>query len=321
MRLNFTLLLAFLSYSLVAQTTADFENISLENESFLNGSDLSGGFSAGNIFLPNSYNVGYSSWSGWAISNTTDVTTPGFMNQYSSITGSGYENSATYAVSFVSGGSIIRLENEAKGKAVEGMYVTNNTYAYFSMKDGDMFAKKFGGATENDEDFYFITIKKYENGELSTDSIDFYMADYRFADNTQDYIINEWTYIDLTSLGNADSLVITRSSSDIGNYGVNTPSYVCIDNFTTKDELVSTLALEAANFSVFPNPVSSYMIIELEDSNKGLYSIYDVNGRKIMTNRAVISGDRVDLSALSTGLYYIQLSTETGTSSRTFLKE
>jgi hypothetical protein len=36
----------------------------------------------------------------------------------------------------------------------QGVYVTNTTYAYNSMRDGDMFAKKFGGPTGNDPDWY-----------------------------------------------------------------------------------------------------------------------------------------------------------------------
>jgi hypothetical protein len=31
------------------------------------------------------------------------------------------------------------------------------------------------------------------------DSIEFYLADFRFANNSQDYILKTWEYLDLTS--------------------------------------------------------------------------------------------------------------------------
>jgi hypothetical protein len=39
------------------------------------------------------------------------------------------------------------MENEMAGRQVEGLYITNGTYPYLSMRDGDGFAKKFGGAS------------------------------------------------------------------------------------------------------------------------------------------------------------------------------
>ena len=92
-----------------AQIIADFENFGLAQDTFLNGSDGNGGFQNGVIFLPNAYNAEWNSWSGWAISSDTDTITPGFMNQYSAIVGSGAEESVAYATSFVSGESLIQL--------------------------------------------------------------------------------------------------------------------------------------------------------------------------------------------------------------------
>ena len=43
-------------------------------------------------------------FAGWAYSQTTDATTPGFENQYSAIPGSGAGGSATYGVAFTTGG-------------------------------------------------------------------------------------------------------------------------------------------------------------------------------------------------------------------------
>jgi hypothetical protein len=274
-----------------AQTTnADFENFDLPPESFLNGNDLSGGFADGDIFLPNNYSTDSDSWSGWSISNKSDNTTSGFTNQYSAITGQGL-NSDTYATAFVSGESIVRLEN---GASQEGMYITNSTYAYFSMLDGDSFSKKFGGLTGNDPDFFLLTIRAYQDGELIDNQVDFYLADFTFADNSQDYIVDQWTYVDLSTLGAADSLSYTLTSSDVGEFGMNTPAYFCIDDFITTDPL-STRDGQKALFQVYPNPTTDRIRISGE-SIPELVSVFDVSGRLVLleNNSAEISLENFD---------------------------
>ena len=64
------------------------------------------------------------------------------------------------------------------GKVIDGMYVTNGTYAYLSMLNGDAYAKKFGGVSGNDPDWFKLTIRKWYNGILANDSVTFYLADY-----------------------------------------------------------------------------------------------------------------------------------------------
>jgi hypothetical protein len=281
-----------------AQTsTAGFENFDLDPESFLNGSDLEGGFADSDIFLPNDFNTDFSSWSGWAIANATDNTTPGFLNQYSAITGAGF-TSDTYATSYVSTESIVRLEG---GASQEGAYITNSTYAYFSMLDGDAFAKKFGGVTGNDPDFFLLTIRGYQGGELSDVDIEFYLADFTFVDNSQDYIVDEWTYVDLTSLGEADSLSFTLISSDVGQFGMNTPAYFCMDDFITNDPL-STQIEEESLFQVFPNPTTDRIRISGE-SIPQLVSIFDVNGRLVLQENYV---NEISLEDLERGTYILK---------------
>ena len=60
-------------------------------------------FNGGGISFSNVYNVDWSSWTGFSISNTTDVTTAGWTNQYSSFTGGGFAGSSNYAIFYESG--------------------------------------------------------------------------------------------------------------------------------------------------------------------------------------------------------------------------
>ena len=219
----------FESLSLPAAT---FENLTLSSNSFWNGSAVPNGttFESGNSIFPNNYDGGFGYWlNGWAYSNVQDSVTAGFGNLYAASTAIGYNNSANYAVG--QNGSVINLDASAIGKAVNGFYITNSTYAAISMRDGDAFAKKFGGATGDDADWFKLTIRKWMGGLLTNDSVEFYLADFRFTDNTQDYIVKTWEWVDLSSLGNVDSLSFTLSSSDVGTFGMNTPGFFCIDNF------------------------------------------------------------------------------------------
>lgn len=323
MRLIFTFLLfSGLSFGLSAQTTVDFEGFGLSAGEFLNGSDGSGGFSSGNVFLPNSYNEAFGAWSGWAISATTDTETPGFTNQYSAYAGGGYDGSTAYAVAFTgSMGSVIELDGDAAGGVVEGLYVTNNTYAALSMLNGDMFTKKFGGETGDDPDYFLLTVKKYLDGALSTDSVNFYLADYRFEDNSQDYIVEDWAYLDLSGLGNADSLLFTLSSTDNGQFGMNTPAYFCIDHLTTADMVSRTNTLPASSVSVFPNPASEAWQVDWQLPGDAEAALYDGQGRLLRKQRLLQGSNRVTAGALPDGVYLLRLQNESGFIVRRLLKQ
>jgi len=306
-----------------SQTLSDFETQPVLADSFLNGNDMSGGFEDGNIFLPNSFNPEFNSWSGWAISNQADTLTPGFMNQHSSITGAGYDESSNFAVFFSSSPRILELRNEAVGNPVEGFYITNNTYAYLSMQDGDGFAKKFGGVTGADPDYFLLTIKGYHDGELVADSVDFYLADYRFEDNTEDYIVKDWTYIDLMSLGAVDSLQFSLSSTDNGQFGMNTPAYFIMDNFKTTDGVTATKEVVPARewMQVYPNPSSGFLRIRstLVDETS-IISIFNMNGTLLRQERYQVEEQLINIQSFPKGSYLIKLETAEKVSSQLFIK-
>lgn len=243
-KFNLMLSATMLAISLFAQTTAGFENLALPIDTFWNGSDLSGSFSSGYATFQNDYNQQWGSWSGFGYSTMRDSVTAGYLNQYSAITASGY-NSSTYAVVSAYGNVRTVFTGNSAGKLVSGFYVTNSTYAYLSMRDGDMFAKKFGGASGTDPDWFKLTVTAYRNGALKQSFVDVYLADFRSADSTEDYILKNWQWVDLITLGEVDSLDFLLTSSDTGSFGMNTPAYFCLDNLITLD--VANSAPIAAN--------------------------------------------------------------------------
>ncbi len=306
---KYIILLLMLSTSTYTQSVVDFESFDTGISGFLNGSDANGEFCEEDICLPNDYNANYDSWQGWAISSTTDTTTPGFTNEFSSYAGSGFNESTNYAVSFSFGPNIIHVGN-SQPQVVSGFYICNNTYAYLSIRDGDAFSKKFGGISGDDPDYFLLTVKKFLGGDLSQDSINFYLADYRFENNNEDYIIDDWTWLDLSDLGAADSLYLSLSSTDNGQFGMNTPAYFCIDNLTTL-LTVNDEETQLSTISIFPNPAKDVLYIDGQVDGSFEYKIFDLSG-KLITNSGVSRTKSVDITQLTSGAYFIHF-TNNGT--------
>ncbi len=320
----FTLLLTLSSLLSFAQTTSDFEIYPIGVDSFLNGSDGTNLFSSGNISLDNDYNSMWNSWTGWAISSGTDISTVEFSN-LSTINGTGYDGSNNYAVSFSSDQTIMHLDGDAAGEVVAGMYVNNLTVAYNIIKDGNQFSKKFGGLTGDDPDYFLLTIKKYLDGTLSSESVEFYLADYQFADNAQDYIVDEWAWVDLTSLGQADSLAFSLASTDNGNYGMNTPAFFAVDNVVTSDGVVSVENVDAKSlFEIYPNPANEFFILKNLENGNAEISIFDMTGRLVYNADAnTITGNQneINIQNLAKGTYMIKVLSNEKVASQLLIKQ
>ncbi len=319
--LNLALLLCFFIWHDVnAQTVATFDDLPLAADTFWNGSNMAGGFTDGSIYFPNTYtSFGGSAyaWSGFAYSTVVDTLTPGLPNQFAAAAGKGYNHSTTYAVSSVLADWVTYqpIPNVIKfntAKAITGFYVTNNTYAYLSMLNGDAYSKKFGGSTGNDADWFILKIKGYHAG-IVTDTVKFYLADFRFSNNTLDYIVKDWRWCDLSSLGTVDSIAFTLWSSDVGLYGMNTPSYFCIDNFngTTPPNAITENKAEQFDMNVYPNPFINNVNVTFNDKFSGKLTLSDIRGKEILTIPE-FKGGSVDLSELKTGIYVVKYSTSKG---------
>jgi hypothetical protein len=214
-----------LSSSWVSAAVIDFEDLTLSAESYWNGSDGSGAFSSGGATFSNNYNAQWESWDGFSYSNLTDHTTEGFAGQYSAIAGGGALNTDTYVIGYCSAfAASPPTVTFSTTQTVTGVYVTNNNYAYYSMLKGDQFAKQF-----EEGDWFRLTITGKDADGNVTGTVDFNLA-------TGTDIVDTWEWIDLRSLGTVKSLEFTLSSSDTGEFGMNTPSYFAMDFLNPPDE-------------------------------------------------------------------------------------
>jgi hypothetical protein len=252
-----------------AGLAVDYENLTLSSGSHWNGADDTydngegqyNTFQSGGAVFNNYHEYYYEPtfycdidyWEGCAYSNQSDIGSLGFIGQFTAM-GSGVSGkngaggSANYALANPAWTITPTATLDSPG-LVSGAYFTNTAYAYGSMLSGDSFAKKFGGANGNDPDWFKLTITGKDATDAVTNAVDFYLADFRSANNAQDYIIHDWTFVDLTSLGSTvKSLEFGLSSSDSGQYGMNTPAYFAMDHLTLVPEPASLVLLLCAGF-------------------------------------------------------------------------
>jgi len=302
MKKLFTLLLLLITLNINAQVY--FEDVVTVGE-FVNDSSPDAGFTIDNLFFPNTYDADFDFWTGWAISATTDVTTSGFTNQYSSIVGEGADGSSAYAVSFASPESYVTLDTEQTTGmlTIPSVHFTNSTYAYLSMRDGDAFAKKFGGETGDDPDFFLLTIKTYAENELQ-DSIPFYLADYRFEDNSQDYILDEWEEVTFSNV-EIDSITFGLSSSDNSMFGMNTPAYFCADAFGNT-LVLAVQESQLAGISLINTLASSELIIRSELDKNANYQIFGLSGQVLQRGKISRGEQYLSVDNLPVGKYWLR---------------
>ena len=107
-----------------------------------------------------------------------------------------------------------------------GVYVCNHPWPYYGCEHGDGFGRAFeegdyfeliahGVDAEGNEATTSIKLVEFTNGELKA--------------------LNDWTFFDLSSLGEVESVYFTLNSTDTGDYGMNTSAYFCMDKFQVND--------------------------------------------------------------------------------------
>jgi hypothetical protein len=306
---HFTFILLFFSAIIgsVGQNAATFDELETGPAGYWNGSDGSGRFKSGPFTFHNSYSAEYASWSGFSYSKKSDTLSAGWTNQYSAITGKDIGGGGNYGVGYVFGTTKFTLE---KPDSISGMYLTNNTYTYLSMKNGDDFTKKFGGKDGKDPDYFRLLVSGIGEKGDTTGSAYFYLADFRFEDASKDYIVKNWEWFDLRSLGIVSAIHFSLESTDMGAWGMNTPAYFCVDNINRKDFTMITSLPDQflSTAEVYPTLFSDHFNVALP-GGRYLLEIRDLFGRQVYRN--IHEGDNLirisELAALKPGIYLLNI--------------
>ena len=207
---------------------ASFEDLTLAKaDTFWTGASNPDGlftsFVSGTYRFVNTSGWGGTYWAGFAYTNTT-ATDAASWNTTN--VGTGIDGSQNYGVAYYSSwdfptGITVERTNTTDAKPVSGMYVTNTAQVIDVLNNGNAFARKF------EQGDWFKLTATADNGN----SLDFYLADFRSSDATEHYIVDSWEWLDLSPLGDVKTVSFTMSSSDVGAYGVNTPTYFAFDDF------------------------------------------------------------------------------------------
>jgi hypothetical protein len=304
-----------------AQTVATFETLSLAHaDTFYTNYTASGtdvGFNNGLARFKCVYDTSWGGFweQGFAYSNMTDSVTSGFTNQYAAKTGIGHAGSDKYAVAYCynpttfQNNTKIMLTGAAMGHPVKGFFVTNNTYAYNSMRDGDMFARKF-----HNGDWFKLMVRGYYNGILKPDSLGFYLANFLQPDSNDNYIVNTWEWLNLEPLGKVDSLLFTLSSTDNSSFGMNTPAYFCVDDFTTYETFDTTTppptALQeqtGAVLKMYPNPAKNVLYVDVADNSAERIVISNIAGSVLKSINTPAIHNEINTADLAPGIYQVQV--------------
>ncbi|MBR6319750.1 MAG: DUF4465 domain-containing protein [Prevotella sp.] len=220
----------------VTPAVATFEDIELADESHMSVSteadDERTEFQSGGYQFATGCMHDWSYWYWFGYASQTDTEYKTLDDQWKNIVGGGYDGSKNYGVVFAAafnGPCYITVLGDEPAQ-VPGFYITNSSYAYTSMTQGDASARKFA-----EGDWFLLTVTGYDAEGQATGTKEYYLADMR---DDYGYIVNDWRYVDLSSLGKVSKIGFELTSSDNGDWGMNTPAYFCIDNFGAEGEEV-----------------------------------------------------------------------------------
>ncbi|MBK8369647.1 MAG: DUF4465 domain-containing protein [Bacteroidetes bacterium] len=298
-----------------AQTTVSFDTFTLSANSYYqdnSGADFSSGVA----------NFQYD-WQGYwangtAYTNVNDTVNGTYTNLYGAITGTSFSGT-NYATT--QSGAVISFSNNTT--AVHGFYVTNTTYAWKVIKSGNAFSRAFGDTTGTNSapsipqgtypDWFKLSVLGYRSGTQLTDTVHFYLADYRAAGTTNDYIVKNWQYVNCISLGQVDSIKFEMTSSDTSGIYLNTPAFFSMDNFVTQSTVGVEELSNATNLSLFPNPANQYAILNYESNlvTELNVTISDITGKEIQhqSTQTSVGNNTLNLNieALESGVYFVSI--------------
>jgi hypothetical protein len=267
-----------LNISIAFSQICDFEDLALPIDTYATATGNDTLFDSYGFGFSSQYDTNFNYWSGgFAMSTMRDTSTGDFSNLYSARTNSIQELN-TYAVVNLGAGlqSFEWAAPIVANLSWASIDISNTTYAYKSMLLGDAFAKKFGGASGDDPDYFFLRI--YAKQSMYLDSLDVYLADFRFNDNSQDFIIDDWTSADISGFPSNTQLEFRLFSSDTGMFGINTPLFFAIDNI--KYSITGGLDdIKRDQLDAYSDGTQ----IQIQNPSKATYTIYDMQGRLLQS--------------------------------------
>ncbi len=288
-------LIALFINALNAQTIIDFESLTVPDVGYYNGSTDYSGSGEIETFIYEiedaDFYVNYSSeyggyWTGLAYSNQTDLETADWNNYSAYATPAGGANESSvyvFAYSYFPDSVMFDLP-----VSIQSVSITNSVWAYKYMTGEDGTGHEYITG-----DFFILSIIGINpDGSHNDSPVAFFLGQ-------DDNITDNWTNVDLSSLGNVKGLIFSLTSSDDM-----TPYYYCLDNLTYTD-VVSVENTVKQNISVFPNPATDYINVKgIANSN---IKINDITGKIVYSKNNSSEKEQINISHLKSGVYFITI--------------
>jgi hypothetical protein len=191
------------------------------------------------------------------------------------------------------------------------------------MKNGSAYSKIFGGASGSEPDYFKLYVWGEKEDGSETDSVELYLADFRFVADSLDYFVTDWRWVDLQKLGAVKKVKFSLESSDAGEYGINTPTYFCMDNLAVVPNS-STTGLNpsesvVADVKIYPNPFVSSLTVECAETSN--ISMFDMFGHKILNQTATAGTVQLSTGNLAKGYYLIKVENKKGSVTQKIVKQ
>ncbi len=139
---------------------------------------------------------------------------------------------------------------------------------------------------------------------------------FKYHDDNE--IIIEGTNVEVKSETELTADLIIPLDQMIGSYDV------WVDDLSLEDAFMVDIAsgieddILASRINIYPNPASEYVLLDLPEASQ--FSLIDITGRQILSRTSATQIERVDVSALESGIYFIQIIHDGNTATKRLLK-
>ncbi len=117
----------------------------------------------------------------------------------------------------------------------------------------------------------------------------------------------------------SEGIVYNYVIDTVGDYFILTIDHPNGDQAIYRRMVLGTEDFDGITFTMFPNPVSERLFVSSDQSTIQGVRVMDINGRSIQINNAIEDG--IDVSRLSNGLYFLEVTNQGGKTVKRFIKE
>lgn len=146
--------------------------------------------------------------------------------------GAGCDGSNTFAIVYGNSESAASFNLSAGAEyIIENIQICPTAYVYGVITEGNPFGNNPGQHLRDIGGWFKVTATGYDADGNEIGTVEKYLCDYRSSSSIVE-LSTIWQSWSLSELGKINRVMIDFDGSDMGDYGLNTPSYLAIDNIT-----------------------------------------------------------------------------------------